>query len=140
MVGSMVQFRYGKPDKSNYRRFKIKTVDQIDDFASIAEVVKRRYLRLKNEESEFPDLIIIDGGKGQLSYAKASLDEIGVKIPIISVAKREEEIFVPGFSTPIPMKRSEKASLFIQEIRDEAHRFAITYNRLLRSKEISDDN
>ena len=140
MVGSMVQFRYGKPDKSNYRRFKIKTVDQIDDFASIAEVVKRRYLRLKNEGEEFPDLIIIDGGKGQLSYAKASLDGIGVKIPIISVAKREEEIFVPGFSYPLPLKRSEKASLFIQEIRDEAHRFAITYNRLLRSKEISDDN
>lgn len=139
MVGSMVQFRYGKPDKRNYRRFKIKTVDKIDDFASIAEVVKRRYFRLKNDGLNFPDLIIIDGGKGQLSAAKKSLDELNVKIPIISVAKREEEIFVPGFSSPLPLKKNEKASLFIQEIRDEAHRFAISYNRLLKSKEIKDN-
>ncbi|MBP2132675.1 excinuclease ABC subunit C [Methanomicrobium sp. W14] len=138
-VGSMVQFRYGRPDKRNYRRFRIKTVDKIDDFASIAEVVKRRYSRLKNEGDTYPDLIIIDGGKGQLSAAKGALDEVGVKIPLISVAKKEEEIFVPGFSHPLPLKRTEKASLFIQEIRDEAHRFAITYNRLLKSKEIEED-
>ena len=139
MTGSMVQFRYGKPDKRNYRRFKIKTVDKIDDFASIAEVVKRRYTRLKNEGGDFPDLIIIDGGKGQLSAAKNALDSIPVRIPIISIAKKEEEIFVPGFSHPLPLKKNEKASLFIQEIRDEAHRFAISYNGLLRSKEILDN-
>lgn len=137
MVGSMVQFRYGKPDKRNYRRFRIKTIDGIDDFAAIAEVVKRRYQRIKNENGEFPDLIIIDGGKGQLSSAKNILDEIGVKIPVISIAKREEEIYVPGLKYPLPLKKDEKASLFIQEIRDEAHRFAISYNRLLRKKEIT---
>ncbi|MBN2733920.1 MAG: excinuclease ABC subunit C [Methanomicrobiaceae archaeon] len=138
MVGSMVSFKYGKPDKRNYRRFKIKTVDKIDDFASLAEIVKRRYSRIMAEGGDYPDLVIIDGGKGQLSAANNALEEIGVKIPVISVAKREEEIFVPGFSHPLPLKKNEKASLFIQEIRDEAHRFAINYNRLLRTKEIID--
>ena len=140
MVGSMVRFRYGKPDKRNYRRFRIRTVDGIDDFAAIAEVVERRYSRLVREESELPGLIIIDGGKGQLSSAMAALERAGVEIPAISVAKREEEIFVPGMSSPLPLKRNSKASLFIQEIRDEAHRFAISYNRLLRSKEIFDED
>jgi len=135
MVGSMVQFRYGKPDKRNYRRFKIKSVEGIDDFAAIAEVVGRRYSRLLREESELPGLIIIDGGKGQLSSALGELEKLGVGVPVISVAKREEEIFVPGMSSPLPLKKNDKASLFIQEIRDEAHRFAISYNRLLRSKE-----
>lgn len=135
MVGSMVQFRYGKPDKRNYRRFKIKSVAGIDDFAAIAEVVGRRYSRLVREGSGLPDLIIIDGGKGQLSSALGELERLGVGIPVISVAKREEEIFIPGMSSPLPLKKSDRASLFIQEIRDEAHRFAISYNRLLRSKE-----
>ena len=95
-VGSMVQFRGGRPDKSNYRRFKIKSVEGIDDFASIAEVVRRRYSRLKNEEKELPDLIIIDGGLGQLSSAQDQLRELRVKVPVISIAKEEEEIYVPG--------------------------------------------
>ena len=138
-VGSMVQFRGGRPDKSNYRRFKIKSVEGIDDFASIAEVVRRRYSRLKNEEKELPDLIIIDGGLGQLSSARNQLREMRVKVPVISIAKEEEEIFLPGGSEPLPLKRSEKASLFIQEIRDEAHRFAIAYNRLLRKKAVSEE-
>ena len=137
-VASMVQFRDGKADKSNYRRFKIKTVDGIDDFASIAEVVNRRYSRLLEEKRPFPDLIVIDGGKGQLSSAEAELKKLGVKTPVISLAKREEEVFVPGLSDPIPIKKNEKASLYLQEIRDEAHRFAITYNRLLREKALKD--
>lgn len=137
-VGSMVQFRGGRPDKSNYRRFKIKGVQGVDDFASIAEVVRRRYSRLKEEKQELPDLIVIDGGKGQLSSAQAELRELRLKIPIISLAKGEEEIYVPGLEGPLPIKKNEKASLYVQEIRDEAHRFAIAYNRLLRKKAISD--
>ncbi|WP_048148202.1 excinuclease ABC subunit UvrC [Methanolacinia paynteri] len=140
MVGSMVQFRYGKPDKRNYRRFRIKAVEGIDDFASIAEVVGRRYSRLIKEEAELPDLIVIDGGKGQLSSALGELEKLDVGIPVISLAKREEEVFVPGMSSPLPLKKNDKASLFLQEIRDEAHRFAISYNRLLRSKEAFDED
>ncbi|MBA2850860.1 excinuclease ABC subunit C [Methanococcus maripaludis] len=135
-VGSMVQFRNGKPDKKNYRRFKIKTVSGIDDFKSISEVVFRRYSKLLEENLELPDLIIIDGGKGQLSSAFSELRKLKLKIPLISIAKREEEIYTPGIENPLPIKKNEKASLFIQEIRDEAHRFAINYNRLLRKKEL----
>lgn len=138
-VASMVQFRDGKADKSNYRRFKIKTVEGIDDFASIAEVVGRRYSRLLDEEKPLPDLIMIDGGKGQLSAAFAVLKELGVKTPVISLAKREEEVFIPGLADPIPIKKNEKASLYLQEIRDEAHRFAITFNRELRGKALKND-
>ncbi|MCQ1536528.1 excinuclease ABC subunit C [Methanosarcina sp. KYL-1] len=135
-VGSMVQFRGGRPDKHNYRRFKIQSVEGIDDFASIAEVVHRRYSRLLEDGHELPDLIIIDGGKGQLSAAFHELRKLNLRVPIISIAKREEEIYVPGLKAPLPIKKDEKASLFVQEIRDEAHRFAITYNRLLRQKSL----
>lgn len=137
-VGSMVQFRKGKPDKSNYRRFKIRDVQGGDDFASIAEVVRRRYSRLKKENKELPDLIVIDGGAGQLSSALKELREMRVKVPIISLAKREEEIYVPGLDGPLNIKKSDKASLYLQEIRDEAHRFALAYNRLLRKKAVSE--
>lgn len=133
-VGSMIQFRGGRPDKSNYRRFKIRSVEGIDDFTSIAEVVRRRYSRLREEKQELPDLIVVDGGKGQLSAASKELRELRIKVPIISIAKEKEEIYVPGREQPMPIEKDEKASLFIQEIRDEAHRFAIAYNRLLRQK------
>ncbi|PXF55431.1 MAG: excinuclease ABC subunit C [Candidatus Methanogaster sp.] len=136
MVASMVQYRSGNPDKRNYRRFKIKTVEKIDDFAAIAEVVRRRYSRLKREDREFPDLIIIDGGKGQLSAARGEIKRLGLMIPIISIAKREEEIYVPGLTHPLPADRTDKASLLVQEIRDEAHRFAVAYHRLLRRKAV----
>ena len=136
-VGSMVQFRGGRPDKNGYRRFKIRTVGGIDDFASIGEIVKRRYSRQKEEEAEMPDLIVIDGGKGQLWAASQELRRLGLTIPVISIAKREEEIYVPGCLRPLPVKREDKASLFVQEMRDEAHRFAIKYNRLLRKKAIT---
>ena len=137
-VGSMVQFRNGIPYKSGYRRFKITTVDGIDDFRSIAEVVRRRYARLVYEKAELPNLIIIDGGKGQLGMAVEELKKFNLRIPIISLAKREEEIYVPGMGIPIKLDRKDKALQLVQEIRDEAHRFAITYNRLLRSKKIKE--
>jgi excinuclease ABC subunit C len=139
MVGSMVQFRSGRPDKNNYRRFKIKSVDGIDDFAAIGELVNRRYSRLKEEKQELPDLIVIDGGLGQLSSAQKQLRELRLKVPIISIAKQEEKIYVPGSSQPLTLERDDCASLFIQEIRDEAHRFAINYNRLLRKKSVLSD-
>ena len=136
VAGSMVQFRNGKPDKRNYRRFRIKTVDGIDDFSAIAELVKRRYSRLKKEEGPFPDLVVVDGGKGQLSAAHKELKALDLPIPVIGLAKKEEQVFVPGHSHPLPLEKKEKASLFLQEIRDEAHRFAISYHHLMRRKEV----
>lgn len=136
MVGSMVQFRDGRPDKKNYRRFRIRTVDRIDDFAAIAEVVQRRYSRLLKENGEFPDLIIIDGGKGQLSSVFGEIEKLGLKIPLIAIAKREEEVYLHGLRSPLPINKDDKALLFIREIRDEAHRFAIAYNRMLRTKKV----
>jgi excinuclease ABC subunit C len=136
MVGSMVQFRNGRPDKTNYRRFRIRTVEGIDDVAAIAEVVRRRYTRLQQEHAVFPDLIIIDGGCGQLNSAENELHKIGVKIPVIALAKHFEEIYIPGKQQPLHLNKKEKALLFMREIRDEAHRFAIAYNRLLRRKEL----
>lgn len=135
-VGVMVQFRGGRPDKRNYRRFRIRTVEGVDDFASIAEVVRRRYARLKKDGGELPDLVVIDGGRGQLSAAKGVLDELGLRIPVVALAKREEEVWVPGLSFPLPLDRKAKGSLYLQEVRDEAHRFAITYNRSLRKKAV----
>lgn len=135
MVGSMVQFRNGKPDKNNYRRFRIRTVEKIDDTAAIAEVVKRRYTRLKNEDEDFPNLVMIDGGRGQLNYALEELKKLNIKIPIIAIAKRYEEIYITGYMKPVRLPKKDKALHFIQEIRNEAHRFAIKYNRLLRRKE-----
>lgn len=133
-AGSMVQFRNGTPDKSNYRMFKIKTVEGIDDISSIKEVVLRRYSRLKKEDSKMPDLIIIDGGKGQLNAAISSLKLLNLNLPIISIAKREEEIYSPHIDSPIRLEEKDPALLFIREIRDEAHRFAIKYHKILRSK------
>jgi len=135
-VGSMVQFRNGEPDKNNYRRFHIRSTDKIDDTAAIAEVVRRRYTRLKNEDSESPNLILIDGGKGQLNSALKELEKLNLKIPVVSIAKKFEEIYIPGIMQPIRLAKKDKALHFTQEIRNEAHRFAIKYNRLLRKKEL----
>ncbi|MGM5483134.1 MAG: excinuclease ABC subunit UvrC, partial [Nanobdellota archaeon] len=131
-VASMVQFRHGVPDKTNYRRFKLKSVDGIDDFKGIAEAVKRRYSRLKKERQNMPDLIIIDGGKGQLKSALEEIQKLGLKIPVISIAKQNEEIFFPYSRHPLMLDKKEKSLKFVQEMRDEAHRFAIKYNRQLR--------
>jgi excinuclease ABC subunit C len=139
MVGSMVQFRNAMPDKGNYRRYKIKTVEGIDDFMAIGEVVRRRYTRLKNENAELPDLILIDGGIGQLNAAAAEIIKLELKIPTVSLAKREEEIYVPGANEPLVLSRKTKALSLLRQVRDEAHRFAITYNRLLRKKKLLDD-
>lgn len=135
-VGSMVQFRNAKPDKSNYRRFKIKTVTGPDDFSSIYEVVKRRYTKLKNDKLEMPDLVVIDGGKGQLEAAKKALDEIELKLPLISLAKKFEEIYVFGNDEPIRLPKTNEGLRLLMKIRDETHRFGIKYHRLLRSKEM----
>ncbi|MFA5102563.1 MAG: excinuclease ABC subunit UvrC [Candidatus Thermoplasmatota archaeon] len=136
MVGSMVQYRNGKPDKTNYRRFRIRTVEGIDDVAAIAEVVRRRYYRLQQEHAPFPQLIIIDGGIGQLNSAVQQLERVGVNVPIIAIAKHFEALYLPGQPQSLLLGKKEKALLFIREIRDEAHRFAIAYNRLLRKKEL----
>lgn len=135
-VGSMVQYRSGKPDKNNYRRFKIRSYTGSDDTKGISEVVRRRYTRLKSEQAEFPDLIIIDGGKGQLNSALNELEKLGLRIPVISIAKKFEEIYMPGLSFPLRLSGKDKALQLIEEIRDEAHRFAVGYNRLLRKKDI----
>ena len=135
-VSSVVVFKDGKPLKSEYRKFKIKTVQQNDDFAAMKEAVYRRYKRLLEEEKSLPDLVIIDGGKGQLSSAISVLDELGIKdkVPIISIAKKMEEIFKPELTEPIQLSRASQTLQLIQKIRDEAHRFAITYHRKLRDK------
>ncbi len=135
-VASMVQFKEGVPFKKNYRKFKINTVEGIDDFASMEEVVFRRYSRLKKEKKEMPDLVIVDGGKGQLSSAMKIFEKLELNIPLISLAKRDEEVFIPNKNCPIILSKKSGALLLLQNIRDEAHRFAITYNRLLRSKNL----
>lgn len=137
-VASMVSFYNGMPKKSEYKKYKIKTVEEgkPDDFKSMREVITRRYTRLLNEGLEFPDLIIIDGGKGQLSSAVEIFNEIGVKNQdIISLAKRIEEVFIPGKSQSVLFPVNSQALFFFQRIRDEAHRFAITFHRKLREKE-----
>jgi excinuclease ABC subunit C len=111
-------------------------VEGIDDPRAIGEVVRRRYTRLMKEGSPLPDLIVVDGGKTQLAAALMVLREIGAGIPVIALAKREEQVYVPGRTTPLPLSKKEQGSLYLQEIRNEAHRFAIAYHHLLRKKEL----
>ncbi len=131
-VGSMSCLVDGKPLKSGYRKFKIKTISGRDDFAMINEVIKRRYLRLKEEKSKMPDLVLIDGGRGQLNAAQDALKSVGVKIPLVSLAKENEEIYHPDLKSPIVLPKSSLALKVLQHARDEAHRFGIAYNRALR--------
>jgi excinuclease ABC subunit C len=160
-VGSMVVFAKGVPRKSDYRRFKIKNVVGQDDYASMKEMLRRRFKRMSNEQlsignaqlsinkpsslpggakedtwSLLPNLIIIDGGKGQLNAALEVLDEFELRdaIPIVGLAKREEEIFMPGQSVPVILPRKSQGLYLVQRIRDEAHRFGVTYHRKLRGK------
>lgn len=135
-VGSMVRFLDGKPDKGNYRRFKIKTIEGIDDPAMIAEVVGRRYKRLLEEKKELPDLIVIDGGRTQLSAAYKELKNLGLRIPVIGLAKRLEELYFPGLAEPQRIDHKTRALKLLQRVRDEAHRFAVKYHRLLRKKRV----
>ncbi len=135
-VGSLVSFLNGKPDKARYRRFRIKAVAGMDDFRMVAEVVRRRYGRLQREGVAYPDLIIIDGGKGQLSAASDELKKLDIQIPLISLAKREEEVFVPGKRDPVILAKDSLALKLLQRTRDEAHRFAVAYHRQLRGKKV----
>jgi excinuclease ABC subunit C len=156
-VASLVSFKNGRPERANYRRFKIKTVEGQDDFAGMAEVVKRRYSRLLRDSGSrvrenadpsalsqarlrtFPDLILIDGGKGQLGMACAELEKLGLeKIPVIGLAKEFEEIYQPGKSEPLRLGLNHPAVKLLQRIRDECHRVANSYNAQLRLKKISE--
>jgi excinuclease ABC subunit C len=138
-VASLVSFKNGRPDRANYRRFKIKTVEGQDDFASMAEVVHRRYARLQRESKSMPDLILIDGGKGQLSAAVGELKKLGLeKIPVIGLAKEFEEIYLPEKSEPLRLGLDHPAVKLLQRIRDECHRVANSYNAQLRLKKISE--
>lgn len=135
-VAACVVFKDGKPSKKDYRHFNIKTVEGPNDFASMEEVVYRRYKRLLDENQPLPQLIIIDGGKGQLSSALKSIDDLGLrgKIAIIGIAKRLEELFYPGDSVPLYLDKKSETLKVIQQLRNEAHRFGITFHRDKRSK------
>ncbi|MBT3738873.1 MAG: excinuclease ABC subunit C, partial [Candidatus Marinimicrobia bacterium] len=134
-VASLVCFVDGKPRKSLYRKFKVKTVDGIDDFASMREIVSRRYKRVKKEGKSLPDLILIDGGKGQLSMAVSALRELGLDyLPIVGLAKRLEEVFIPGSSDAQSIHKQSPGLILLRRIRDEAHRFAITFQKQQRTK------
>jgi excinuclease ABC subunit C len=134
-VASMVCFKNGKPKKSEYRRYKIRVKDTPDDFAMMREVLRRRYSRLLRENKKLPDLIIVDGGKGQLSSAAAVLKELKIENQaIIGLAKRLEEVFFPGVSDAQMLPKTSSSLKLLQQVRDEAHRFAITYHRERRRK------
>ena len=131
----MVVFRDGKPDRSSYRTFNIKTVEGIDDFSMIAEAVKRQFSRVLEEKTEMCDLLLIDGGKGQLGAAIKTLYELKCPvIPVLGLAERNEEIFLPGKSDPIVLSRHDPALRLLQSVRDETHRYSITRHRRRREK------
>jgi len=139
-VGSLVAFEKGEPKKDAYRRYKIRTVTKIDDYAMIREVVSRRYKRILKEKDvgipgiELPDLILIDGGKGHLSTAVETLNTLHLKLPVIALAKEKEEIYIPQATQPLSLPKNSPALHLLQHIRDEAHRFALSYHKLLRKK------
>lgn len=139
-VASCVVFRDGKPSRKEYRHFNIKTVEGPDDFASMREIISRRYTRLLAEGSELPDLIVVDGGKGQLSSAYAILQELGIaeRVPIVGLAKRLEEVFYPNDPDPYYLSRTGEPLKVICHLRDEAHRFCITFHRQKRDKALID--
>jgi excinuclease ABC subunit C len=136
-VASLVAFIDGLPFKPNYRRYRIKSVHGVDDFASIREVVTRRFRRMRYEEGVFPNIILIDGGKGQLNAAQEAFGVLGIEPPcLISLAKREEEIYRPGAAEPLKLSRHSAALRLLQYVRDEAHRFAQHYHHILRRKKL----
>jgi excinuclease ABC subunit C len=139
-VASLVQFIDGLPFKHGYKRFRIRTVDGVDDFAAMREVVSRRFRRLQQEGESFPDILLVDGGLGQLNAALTALQAIGIQAPcVISLAKREEEIYVPGEPAPRKLSRHSYALRLLQYVRDEAHRFAQQHHHLLRRKSTLDE-
>jgi excinuclease ABC subunit C len=132
--GSMVSFYKGLPDKNNYRRYRIKTVSGIDDYTMIAEVVRRRYIRLKRKNLPLPDVILIDGGKSHVQTAARELEALGLRIPLIGIAKDRENIYIYGSPGAVHFQTDTLALNLIRRVRDEAHRFALSYHRLLRRK------
>jgi excinuclease ABC subunit C len=136
-VAACVVFKNGKPSKNDYRHFNIKTVEGPDDFASMKEVVYRRYRRLLEEDQPLPQLVIVDGGKGQLSSGVTALERLGLrgKVPIIGIAKRLEELFYPNDPVPLYLDKRSETLKVIQQMRNEAHRFGITHHRNKRSKQ-----
>jgi excinuclease ABC subunit C len=137
-VASLVSFSNGVPDKSQYKRYRIRTLKegQIDDFAAMREVIARRYTRVKNEKLPRPDLILIDGGKGQVSAAASILEALEVPIPVVGLAKRNEELFLPGQTDPIVLPEGTPPLRVLQHVRDEAHRFATTYRAGLQKRDV----
>ena len=138
-VASLISFYNGNPDKKNYRYFRLKTTDGIiDDFQSMREAATRRYTRLLNEQADLPDLILIDGGLGQVNAVEEILNTLGLDIPVAGLAKRDEEIYLPGNSTPVNLPKRSDALRLLQRVRDETHRFATSRNQKLRTKENTD--
>ncbi|MDD4957247.1 MAG: excinuclease ABC subunit UvrC [Candidatus Omnitrophica bacterium] len=134
-VGSMVKFRHGRPSRKEYRKFRIKGVSGIDDYSMMREIVRRRYARLVADKGELPDLVLIDGGKGHLSVAMAVMDELGIKdMMLASIAKEYNHLYLPGRAHPVRLSPGSRLLSLVQRIRDEAHRFAITYHRKVRGK------
>ena len=132
-VASCVWFENGRPRRAEYRKFRIRTVEGSDDFASMREVVGRYFRRRVEEEKPLPDLVVVDGGRGQLSAAQQALSEIPLELPLISLAKKDEEVFIPGRLESLRLPRRSPALRLLQQARDEAHRFAITFNRTRRT-------
>lgn len=138
-TGSKVCFKDGIPHKSGYRRFRIKSGDTPDDFRMMAEIVGRRFSKVADGREEPPDLIVVDGGQGQLNAARGQLERLGLEhLSIIGLAKREEEIFLPGNPTPLLLDRDSKALLLLQRVRDESHRFAVKYHRQLAERQVDE--
>jgi excinuclease ABC subunit C len=139
IVSGMVRFVDGKPDKSGYRKFKMKMVEEQNDYASMNEVIARRYARLIQDKSNFPDLIVVDGGPPQVGAAKTALQSLGLQIPLIGLAKEHEEIYLPDEWTPRQFNNSGRMMLLLRRIRDEAHRFSIGYNIKRRQMKMRED-
>jgi excinuclease ABC subunit C len=139
IVAGMVRYADGKPDKSNYRRFKIKKIVRQNDLAAIQEVVTRRYRRLLNEKLLMPDLVVIDGGAGQVSAANSALKSLGLALPLIGLAKENEEIYMPNERIPKKFETNSKMMLLLRQIRDAAHNFALNYNRKRRQMKMRND-
>ena len=139
IVAGMVRFVDGKPDKSNYRRFKIKSVFGQDDFASMNEAVFRRYRRLRDEKQLMPDLVIVDGGAGQAAAASSALDKLGLSLPLVGLAKEHEEIYLPDRDVPLRFDANIGMMLLLRQIRDATHDFAVRYNRKRREMKMRDE-